>query len=419
MLHILATRRFGPLFVTQFLGAFNDNLYKTAMLFLITYHLLAHRPEDAAVMVTLAGGVFILPFLLFSSLAGEFADSVDKARVVRIVKLAEIGIMAVGAFALTHDSIALLMLVLFGMGVHSTFFGPIKYAILPQHLRADELLGGTGLVEAGTYVAILTGQIAGGIMGPHAAWAVVAVALLGWIAGRQVPPAPATKAIRVNYNIVTSSWRMIAHVAEDRRLLMTVFAVSWFWAMGAVLTTQFVPLVKDRLQAGEGVATLFLTIFSIGVALGSMAVSRMLKGAVSARHTPLASIAVTLFIAYLVAAVHFYAVAPGQADVATFLGQRGAWHILMALFGLAFSAGIFVVPLYAMLQTECDPGERARTIAANNIVNSAFMVAASLVAAAMIGGGLKVLDVILGVGIANLLVVPLALKLRVDRVQPV
>jgi MFS family permease len=418
MLKILSTRRFGPLFVTQFLGAFNDNLYKTAMLFLITFHLLAHRPDDAAVMVTLAGGVFILPFVLFSSLAGEIADGVDKARVIRLVKLAEIAIMAVGALALTHDSIPLLMLVLFGMGVHSTFFGPIKYAILPQHLRPNELLAGTGLVEAGTYVAILTGQIAGGILGVHAAWAVVAVAVVGWLTGRQVPAAPPTKYLRVNPNIFASSWRIIAHLAEDRRLLLTVFAVSWFWSMGAVLTTQFVPLVKDRLQADEGVATLFLTIFSIGVALGSVAVSRLLKGAVSARHAPAAALAVSLFVADLVAAVHLYEVAPGQADVVRFLMQPGSWHVALALFGLAVSAGIFVVPLYAMLQTECDPGERARTIAANNIINSAFMVAASLVAAAMIGAGLKVLEVILGVGIANLLIIPAAMKLRVDRAVP-
>lgn len=162
MLHLLGTRRFGPLFATQFLGAFNDNLYKTAMLFLITYQMLAHEPQQAAALVTLAGGVFILPFLLFSSLSGELADKVDKARVVRAVKLAEILIMLVGAFALTHDSIPLLMVVLFAMGTHSTFFGPIKYAILPQHLPDRELLSGTGLVEAGTYIAILGGQIAGG-----------------------------------------------------------------------------------------------------------------------------------------------------------------------------------------------------------------------------------------------------------------
>lgn len=418
MFDILPTRRFGPLFVTQFLGAFNDNLYKTAMLFLITYGLLAKHPEDAAVMVTLAGGVFILPFVLFSSLAGEIADSVDKARVIRLVKLAEIAIMAVGAWALTHDSILILMLVLFAMGVHSTFFGPIKYAILPQHLRPNELLSGTGLVEAGTYVAILTGQIAGGILGPHAAWAVVAVAFVGWLSGRQVPPAPPTKALRVNPNILVSSWQVVRHLAEDRRLFLTAVAISWFWAMGAVLTTQFVPLVKDRLQASEEVATLFLTIFSIGVAFGSMAVNRLLGGAVSARHTPLALLAVSLFVADLVVAVHLYDVVPGPLGVGQFLGQDGSWHILFALFGLAASAGVFVVPLYAMLQTECDPSERARTIAANNIINSAFMVAASVVAAGLIGMGIKVLEVILAVGIANLLILPAALKLRTDRPLP-
>jgi predicted MFS family arabinose efflux permease len=418
MFEILPTRRFGPLFVTQFLGAFNDNLYKTAMLFLITYGLLRERPEDAAMMVTIAGGVFILPFLLFSSLAGEIADSVDKARVVRLVKLAEIGIMAVGAWALTHDSIALLMLVLFAMGTHSTFFGPIKYAILPQHLAPRELLTGTGLVEAGTYVAILTGQIAGGILGGHAAWAVVAVAVVGWLTGRQVPPAPPTKKVAVNPNILASTLSVTRHVAEDRRLLLTVFAVSWFWAMGAVLTTQFVPLVKDRLNASEPVATLFLTIFSIGIVVGSVAVNRLLKGQVSARYSVVASLFVSLFVAYLVAAVHLFEVAPQQADIGAFMMQGGAWHIIAALFGLAVAAGIFVVPLYAILQTECDPSERARTIAANNIVNSAFMVAASLVAAAMIGAGLRVLDVILAVGVANLLILPAALKLKADRALP-
>lgn len=415
MFDILPTRRFGPLFVTQFLGAFNDNLYKTAMLFLITYGLLKDHPEDAAVMVTLAGGVFILPFLLFSSLAGEIADSIDKARVIRVVKLVEIAIMIVGAWALTHDSILILMLVLFAMGVHSTFFGPVKYAILPQHLRAQELLAGTGLVEAGTYIAILAGQIAGGILGIHAAWAVVAVAVVGWFTGRQVPSAPPTKALRLNRNILASSWTVMRHTAEDRRLLLTVLAISWFWAMGAVLTTQFVPLVKDRLQASEEVATLFLTIFSIGIAAGSVAVNRLLKGAVSARYSLAASLAVSLFVAYLVAAVHLYEVVPGPIGVRQFLAQDGAGNVLVALFGLAVSSGIFVVPLYAILQTECDPSERARTIAANNIANSAFMVMASLVAAGMIGMGLRVLDVILGIGIANLLIVPAAFRLKADR----
>jgi len=415
MFDILPTRRFGPLFVTQFLGAFNDNLYKTAMLFLITYGLLRERPEQAAVMVTLAGGVFILPFLLFSSLAGEIADGIDKARVVRWVKLAEIGIMLVGAWALTHDSIALLMIVLFAMGAHSTFFGPIKYAILPQHLQPKELLTGTGAVEAGTYVAILAGQIAGGLLGVHAAWAVVLVAVLGYVAGRQVPPAPPTKPIRVNRNLLASTWSVLRHTAEDRRLLLTVFAVSWFWAMGAVLTTQFVPLVKDRLHAGEDVATLFLTVFSIGIVIGAVAVNKLLNGVVSARYSVAASVAVSLFAGYLVAAVHFYDVATEPTHVAAFVAREGAWHILFAVLGLATAAGMFVVPLYGILQTECDPSERARTIAANNIVNSAFMVAASVVAAGMIAAGLRVLDVFLAVGIANLLILPAALKLRTDR----
>jgi MFS family permease len=366
-------------------------------------------------MVTLAGGVFILPFVLFSSLAGEIADSIDKARVIRSVKLAEILIMCVGAFALTHDSIPLLMAVLFAMGLHSTFFGPIKYAILPQHLPPRELLAGTGLVEAGTYIAILTGQIAGGVLGFHAAWAVVAVAAIGWITGRMVPDAPPTRALRINPNIVASSWSIVCHLAQDRRLFLTAVAISWFWAMGAVLTSQFVPLVKDRLQSGEDVATLFLTVFSVGIAVGSVAINRLLKGAVSARFAAAAALAVSLFVADLVVAVHGYQVTPGPIGVGRFLMQDGAWHVLFALFGLATASGMFVVPLYAMLQTECDPAERARTIAANNIVNSGFMVVASLLGAALIEAGFAVLEVVLAVGVANLLIVPAAIRLRTER----
>jgi len=416
MLKLLGTRRFGPLFATQFLGAFNDNLYKTAMLFLITYRLLAHEPQQAAALVTLAGGVFILPFLLFSSLSGELADKVDKARVVRGVKLAEIAIMAVGAFALTHDSIALLMLVLFAMGTHSTFFGPIKYAILPQHLPERELLSGTGLVEAGTYIAILGGQVAGGLMGAHAAWAVVAVALVGYLTGRAVPSAPSLKpGMRVDPNVFAGSWRMIAHLRADKRLWLTVIAVSWFWTLGAVLTTQFVPLVKDRLHGDETVATLFLVIFSVGVALGSVWINRLLKGEVSARFAPLAAIAVTLFVADVLLAVELFQPMAGTMGWAAFLARPDAWHIVAGLFGLAVSAGMFVVPLYAMLQTECAPDERARTIAANNIVNAAFMVAGALAATALITAGLTVFEVIAITGAVNLLMWPATRPLRRPR----
>ena len=412
MLRLLGTRRFGPLFATQFLGAFNDNLYKTAMLFLITYQLLALEPQAGNVMVQLAAGLFILPFFLFSAIAGQIADGVDKARVVRWVKTAEIIIMIVGAAALTIGSIPLLMLVLFAMGTHSTIFGPIKYAILPQHLGSREVLAGTGLVEAGTYVAILTGQVAGGLAGGHAAWGVVAVALVGWLAGRQVPAAPPRHPPKIDWNVPRAMWRTVRHLLDDRRLWMATLAISWFWSMGAVFTAEFVPLVKGRLHAGEPVATLFLAMFSVGVSLGSIAVNRLLRGQVSARFAPAALIVISLFVGDLVLAAHLFEPGPVQLGVRAFLRTPGSWHILLALLGLSASAGVFVVPLYALLQTISDPGERAQVIAANNIVNSAFMVVASLGGAAIVALGRSPLDVLLVVGVLNLAVLPYALKLR-------
>lgn len=417
MLSLLATRRFGPLFATQFLGAFNDNLYKTAMLFLITFGLMRHDPKNAAVLVTLAAGLFILPFFLFSSLAGQLADSLDKARVIRWVKGAEILIMMVGAFALSHDSITLLMLVLFAMGVHSTIFGPIKYAILPQHLGRGEVLAGTGLVEAGTYVAILSGQVVGGLIGTQAAWAVLATACVGFLSGRAVPTAPPQRTdVKVDWNIAAASWQLVRHIAADRQLIAATIAISWFWAMGAVFTSQFLPLVEDRLHASEAVATLFLAVFTVGVALGSITVSRLLNGVVSARFAPAAAVAVSLFVVYLVIAVQQFPVPAVRLDLAGFVGRDAAWHILAALFGLAAAAGVFVVPLYALLQTGCAPSERARVIAANNIVNSAFMVLATLVSAALVGAGLSVSSVLLTVGAANLVAVPYTLRLRREAV---
>jgi hypothetical protein len=412
MLQLLTARRFGPLFVTQFLGAFNDNLYKTAMLVIIGFAILRDDPQTAAQMIAVAGGVFILPFLLFSSLAGDVSDTVDKARVARWVKIAEIGIMAVGTWALTHDSIAILMLVLFAMGLHSTFFGPIKYAILPQHLKKDEVLGGTGLVEAGTYVAILTGQVAGGLLGADAAYAVLAVAVAGYVASRSIPPAPPEPGQRIDWNFARGSWKLVGRLTGDRRMLLTVTAVSWFWAMGAVLTALFVPLVKERLGSGPDVATLFLALFSVGVATGSVAVNRMLKGEISGRHTPAAAVVLSALIVAFVVAVQGFETTGVEEGVGAFLAHPQSPAIVALLFLMAAAAGVFVVPLYAMLQTECGANERARIIAGNNIVNALFMVVASLVSTALLGAGLTVLDVVAVVAAVNLLLVPVTMKLR-------
>ncbi|WBX85452.1 MFS transporter [Sphingosinicella microcystinivorans] len=411
---LLAARRFGPLFATQFLGAFNDNFYKTAMLFLITYTLLAGDTAASAQIVTLAAGVFILPFVLFSALAGQIADSVDKARLVRIIKAAEIGIMLVGAAALTLGSVPLMMLVLFSMGLHSTFFGPIKYAILPQHLAPKEVLTGTGLVEAGTFVAILTGQVAGGLLATEvSAWAIVAVAVFGYLSGRQVPAAPPPGRARIEWNILASALRITREVTRDPQLGRAVLAVSWFWSVGAVFTSLFVPLVKGDLGGAETVATLFLTIFSVGVATGSLVVARLLKGAVSVRYAPASAVLMTAFIADLYFAIRAFDAPHAELiGVGAFLADPESWRIVLDLFGLSVAAGAFIVPLYALLQTASDPSARARTIAANNIVNSGFMVAAALGSSVLLKAGLDVPQILLAVGLANLLIVIPCLRIH-------
>jgi MFS family permease len=412
---LLAARRFAPLFATQFLGAFNDNFYKTAMLFLITYRLLAGDTAASAEMVTIAGGVFILPFFLFSALAGQIADAYDKAKLIRIIKAAEIVIMLVGAAALSIGSVPLMMLVLFAMGLHSTFFGPIKYAILPQHLAPNELLTGTGLVEAGTFIAILAGQIAGGMLAAEvSAWGIVIVALVGYLSGRQVPAAPPSGEYRkIDWNIAASSLRITREVTADPELGRAVLAVSWFWSVGAVFTSLFVPLVKGEIGGTEAVATVFLTLFSIGVAAGSLTVARLLKGAVSVRYAPRAAALMTLFIGDLYFAIHAYDAPLGALHgLAEFIANPAAWRIMFDLFGMATAAGAFIVPLYALLQTASEPSVRARTIAANNIVNSGFMVAAALLSGALLRAGLDVPQILLAVGLANLLIIVPCIKIH-------
>ena len=415
MMKLLGARRFGPLFATQFLGAFNDNLYKTAMLFLITYRLMGDDPKSGTLMVAIASGVFILPFFLFSALAGQLADSVDKARVIRAVKLAEVIIMIVGAAGLVFGSVPVLMVALFAMGAHSTFFGPIKYAILPQHLADEELLGGTGLVEAGTFVAILAGQILAGLISAEgAAIGVVVVAILGVLTGRRVPDAPASERVKIDWNIARSSLHVVREVTHDRRLRLAILSVSWFWAVGAVLTSLFVPLVKDSLHADETVATIFLAIFSVGIALGSLAANLLLKGVVSSRFAPWSAAAMSLFLLDLYFATKGHLAPRGGPLLgpAEFLASAISWRYAIDLFGLSLAGGVFAVPLYAILQRGACPSQRARVIAANNIVNAAMMVAASIGAAGLIGAGYPIRDVLLVLAALNLGAVLMVMRLK-------
>lgn len=415
-LRLLGKRRFLPLFVTQFLGAFNDNLFKTAMVILVTYHVYNDATKEAS-FNALAGAIFILPFFLFSALSGQLADSRDKARIIRIVKNAEILIMIAGAAGLLLQYVPLMLLALFAMGVHSTFFGPIKYAILPQHLHKDEVLGGTGLVEAGTYGAILLGTIAGGLIPSDiAAGCVLLIAVAGRIAGGHVPPAPPETDVAVpvmDWHIIRSSITLVSATLHIPRLFLAIVAISFFWAQGAILAAQFPPLVKNVFRANAEVATLFLAIFSIGVAIGSILINRLLAGRVLAKFSPAASIAMGLFIVHLYWTVKSWPIVDGPLiDLYTFVRLPQAGWVMVDLLGVAVAGGMFVVPLYAFLTTTVHKSETARTVAANNIVNSGAMVFAATLLFGLVQLGVSVAETLLIVAVSSVGAAWLAWKLH-------
>jgi MFS family permease len=390
--HLLRKRRFVPLFATQFLGAFNDSLFKQAVVLFVTYQLYSD-PAKEFQFSAIAQGLFILPFFLFSALSGQLADDHDKAKLIRIIKAAEIGIMIIGGAGLMLANIPLMLAAVFAMGIHSTFFGPIKYAILPQHLEKDEVLGGTGLVEAGTYLAILGGTIlAGGLASVPtiAAAATVGLAILGFLAGREVPPAPpATDRIPFDRNIIRASVALVSATMHIPRLFLAICSISFFWTIGAVLIIIFPPLVKNILGANEQVASLFIAIFSIGIAIGSVLINRLLKNQVSARFAPASVLAMGVFVVML----HFVALnwgdhGPELTTLGNFLFNPMAGLMIVALLGVAITGGMFVVPLYAFLTTTVPKTETARTVAANNIVNSGAMVIGSLLAYGLSSAGI-------------------------------
>ena len=405
--HLLGVRRFLPLFVTQLLGAFNDNLFKHAVVLFVVYN--HYNDENSETWFSaLTTALFTLPFFFLSAISGQLADSNDKARIIRIVKACEIVIMIVGAtglimawkgYAVDSVAIPLLLLAMFAMGTHSTFFGPIKYAILPQHLEKQEVLGGTGLVEAGTYVAILGGTLLAGLIRVEIAAAMVlGVALVGYLFGRQVPPAPPLQEPeKLNWNVFTASTRLIRGTLRIKRLFLAIVAISFFWTIGAVLFIQFPPLVKNALTSDKAVASVFLAIFSIGVAIGSLAVNRLLKGEVSARYSPVAVILMGLCVFAFFYLSKTWEHAP-EGTLFTpwdFLYHPGALWLSLSLLGIAIFGGIFVVPLYAFLTTTVQKSEAARTVAANNIVNAGCMTLGALATIGITYAGVSAADQLL------------------------
>lgn len=399
-LKLLSARKFGPLFLTQFLGAFNDNLYRTAMLFLIAYQIFPGDAVAAGTWALVAGGVFVLPYFAFSSLAGELADRVDRARLVRIFRAIDIAIMGVAALALLFDSLYFLLLVLFATGIRSVFFGPLKYSILPQHLESEELVAGTGLLQTSSFIAILLGQVAGGLLPYHVtAWTLIAIAFGSWIAALAIPAAPPARPdFPIGRNLATGMARLVKSAIEQRELFAAILGISWFYALGALFTSQFPALVANIINAPEDVGAIFLAAFTTGIAAGAAGVAGLLKGRISAKFVPISALLMGLFTVDLWLATAGWSSGPERISVAAFLGMPSAWRLLFDLFAIAASGAVFAMPLYAVLQTSGDPNRRARNIAANNLANAATVVVAAIFAGALyaLGGSIPTLFLALG-----------------------
>jgi acyl-[acyl-carrier-protein]-phospholipid O-acyltransferase / long-chain-fatty-acid--[acyl-carrier-protein] ligase len=417
-----ASRRFLPLFITQFGGAMNDNIFRFAMITLLSSVTFAAAPEKAETLAALSAGLFMLPYFLLSATAGHVADGIDKAWLARGIKILEIFIMIVGLWALTRDpvSVPALLVVVVLLGVHSTFFGPIKYALLPQHLQNHELLSGNSLIEAGTFVAILIGQLLGIWMYPqHAAWLGIAVALLGFAASSAIPDAPPLAAKPVlGLNIFSETVDLLRLTLAKRTTLLTTLGISWVWALGAVITAQSVNYAKSVLFGDKNAAMIVVIAFTAGIAIGSLLISRLLRGKISPKYAPFAALGISLFLIDLYFASNAFVPLATSELLGPFAVMRsdGAWRVLLDLFMVAVCAGAFIVPLYAILQSSGPDDQRSRTIAANNVVNAAFMVIFSLVASLLLGLGTGIPLLLLIFGILNLGFAVLVIGLLPDSV---
>ncbi|MDD3352961.1 MFS transporter [Zoogloea sp.] len=400
---LLATHRFRPFFLTQFLGAFNDNLFKNALVVLLTFQAARWTPLDPALLANLAGGIFILPFFLFSASAGQLADKYDKAALTRLVKLLEIGIMGVALTGFLAHSLIILFGALFLLGCHSTLFGPVKYALLPQHLKPDELVGGNALVEAGTFVAILLGTLTGGLLAAAeqgALWIAgggMTVAVAGYLSSRHIPPAPApAPGLKINPNPLTETWRNIAFARQNRSVFLAILGISWFWLYGALFLAQFPAYAKTLLGGGEGTVTLLLATFTVGIGVGSLLCEKLSGGHLEIGLVPFGSIGLTLFGLDLAWASPTVIPSVTSMAIGDVLAGPGTLRILVALMMLGVFGGFFIVPLYAMMQSRSAPEQRARIIAANNILNALFMVAGALAAGSLLSAGLS-LPILFGI----------------------
>jgi 1-acyl-sn-glycerol-3-phosphate acyltransferase len=411
---LLSQRRFAPFFWTQFLGAANDNVFKFAFTVLVTYRLQVDwLPPSLAGLVI--GAVFIAPFLLFSATSGQLADKYDKALMTRLVKNLEIVIMVLAAIGLATTNVALMLGCIFLLGLHSTLFGPVKYAYLPQHLDERELTGGNGMIEMGTFVAILLGNLAGGLLIAltAGAWlsgaqAVAVVSLVLGVLGRAVsqfvPATPATAPnLKINWNPFTETWANLKLAHGNIVVFRSLLGISWMWFFGVVFLAQFPSFARDVLHGDEHVASLLLVVFSVGIGAGSLLTETLSRRHVEIGLVPLGAIGMTVFAADLYFASRGLPSVPSQT-VGTFVANSAHWRVLFDLFALSLSAGLYSVPMYALIQLRAPASHRARIIAANNILNAVFMIASSLIVGALLAMGLTIPQVFGLTALANLVV---------------
>ena len=405
---LLRERRFLPFFVTQFLGAFNDNVYKNALITLLTFEVARVAGTDSNALIILSGALFILPFFLFSATAGQLADKYEKSRYIQYVKLFEIAIMVVGSVGFLSRRLELLLAALFLMGLHSTLFGPVKYAILPQHLKQDELVGGNALVDTGTFIAILAGTILGIVLiGAGAAGVmlvcigIVGIAILGWLASRAIPasPAPAPDLV-INWNPLTETLSNLSFIRHNRTVFLAVLGISWFWFFGATFLSQFPLYARDYLGGGADTYMLLLTMFSLGIGAGSLACERLSGHKIEIGLVPFGSIGLTVFAVDLYFATP--AAAPGAGlTIVDFLADHAYWRMLADLALIGMFGGFYIVPLYALVQSRSDPAHQSRVIAGNNILNALFILLSALMAVAMLAAGCTIPQVFLATALLN------------------
>ncbi|MGB7816716.1 MAG: MFS transporter [Methylotenera sp.] len=400
---LMNEQRFRPFFFTQFLGAFNDNVFKTALITLVAFHATSLSSMDGATLATLLPGLFILPFFLFSATAGQLSDKFEKSQIIRYVKVFEIGIMLFASTGFFLHNIWLLATALFMMGMHSTIFGPVKYAYLPQHLKETELIGGNGMVEMGSFVAILLGQVSGAWLATQqqheiiTSLAILLIAVMGYAASRGIPnSAAAAPKLKINWNPFTETVKNIQFIWQDQTVWLAIIGISWFWFYGATLLAQFPNFAQDVLHGDESVFILLLSVFSIGIGIGSLMCEKLSKGKLEVGLVVFGAIGLTLFgvdlyfsSTYLNETVNL----KSMFDFKSFISGSYAyntevmsyshesitrWRLLADIWLIGLFGGFYIVPLYALIQTRAEKSHQSRVIAANNILNALFMVISAM-----------------------------------------